>query len=570
MIQIFKNIWPDLKIHKTKIIIYIFIFGIILSLSKNANPELLKRLNEDAWGKKNEFLIYAIPAAIFINMVIMNIFRYFHFFQMLFIADQVAISLRKKLINKYLHLNLSFSQSFSRGSASLISRMMTDIHEIQVGLHRFADLVREPIGILISLSYLVYLNWKLTLFLIVTLPIVLLVMKNISRSLRKYGHQNLEAMEDITKTLKESLDGTRVVQSFNLQSELENRFDHQTAIYLKSRKKIISRTEISGPVTEVLSTFSLSLLLVYMGHLVLNAQFTSGEFLGFVTMIFILADSSKKFQQAFVRLQVTSTAIQRIHNILDTKSKIEEKESPAPFPENWQDIEFKNVSFSYEESKVLDNINLKVKRGEMIALVGTSGGGKTTLANLLERFMDPTEGDILIGETSLQDMSLKDLRSHIALVTQDVFLFADTIENNVLSGDFSKPKEKVIEAAKLANAHEFIEQIPEGYQSQVGDLGNRLSGGQKQRLSIARAILKDAPILILDEATSALDSQSEKEVQKALDELMKNRTVFTIAHRLSTIENADRILVLDKGQIVEQGKHQELLDKKGVYWGLYS
>lgn len=569
MYKVLKSLWPDLKPHKSSIIFFILIFGIIYSATKAVQPRLLELLQVNGWERRDQDMIYLIPILIFLIMILSNFFRYFHFFHMKYIADKVAINLRKKLMSQYLHLNLGFSQEFATGSAGMISRMMTDIHQIQVGLHMFADLVREPFGITFILFYLFYTNWKLTLILIVSLPLILTIMRNISKSLRRYGHENLEAMEDITKTLKESLDGARVVQSFNLQTEMENRFNHQTQNYLQSRKKIIGREEISGPVTEILSALSLSILLIYAGHLIYQGEFSMGQVMGYLLAIGLLADSSKKFQQAYVRLQTTASALARIHSLLDTKSTIQEPSSAKPFPENWQTIEFKNVSFSYGDHKVLKNINLTVKRGEMVALVGTSGGGKSTLVNLLERFMDPTEGVILIDGVPINEMALKDLRNHIALVTQDVFLFADSIEYNILSGNFNKAKEQVPQSAQLAHANEFIEQTPEKYQTQVGDLGSRLSGGQKQRISIARAIFKDAPILILDEATSALDSQSEKEVQKALDQLVKNRTVFTIAHRLSTIVNANRILVLDQGQIVEQGTHEELLNQKGIYWNLY-
>ncbi|MCB0512770.1 MAG: ATP-binding cassette domain-containing protein, partial [Bacteroidetes bacterium] len=271
-------------------------------------------------------------------------------------------------------------------------------------------------------------------------------------------------------------------------------------------------------------------------------------------------------QSGYIKLQQAATALERMHQILDCQDVVPQLPAPKTFPSDWQNIEFRNVTFAFGEKPVLNNINLTVRRGEMIALVGASGGGKSTLVNLIQRFFDPNEGDIYIGNVNIKDMSLKDLRDHIALVAQDVFLFGDTIRYNIWAGDLSKDSSGVEDAAKIANAHNFIINTADKYETRLGDQGSRLSGGEKQRISIARAVFKDAPILILDEATSALDSENEREVQKGLDQLMKGRTAFVIAHRLSTIMKADRILVLKNGLVVEEGTHESLMSRQGEYY----
>ena len=301
----------------------------------------------------------------------------------------------------------------------------------------------------------------------------------------------------------------------------------------------------------------------------MNGRFAVGDFLSFVTAVFMLTDSVKKVQGGFIKIQQSAVALERLHSIMEEKNVVPQIESPKPFPEHWKDIQFRNVSFRYESTDVLRNVNLTIKRGESVALVGSSGAGKSTLINLLPRFFDPTVGEVLIGGTPISEMPLAELRSKVALVTQDVFLFSDSVKKNIWSGDFTKSPTEVEGAAKLANAHNFIEANPEGYEARVGERGARFSGGEKQRISIARAIFKNAPILILDEATSALDSESELEVQKGLDSLMRGRTALVIAHRLSTISKCDRIIVMDKGEIIEEGSHNELMVRQGAYYKFF-
>lgn len=563
MILILKTLWPELREHKKRLVL-IVLTGILVSALKAATPELMRRLT-DAWLAKDQSQIYTLPTLIALAWIIAAPLRYYHMYWMLYISEIVAVNLRRKLMNKYLMLNLGFFQKFVTGSGGLISRMLNDVGVIQAGFQRLADVVREPFMVVFSFGYLLYIDWHLTLFVMTGGPLITLVLRNIAHSLRKYSKRNQESMEDLTQILKESLDGTRIVQSFNLQSEMRNRFETQAADFLHSKGNIISREEASGPVTEAMSSVFLAILLIYIGSQIFKNTLAVSDFLSFVAAIGFLSDSVKKIQNSYIRLQQSSIALERLHGILNETSVVPEIATAKAFPYNWETIEFRNVSFRYDDHYVLRNLNLTIRRGEQIALVGSSGAGKSTLINLLPRFFDPTEGEILVGGVPIDHLTLAELRSNIALVTQDVFLFSDTVERNIWSGDFSKPVDGVEQAARLANAHEFIMKDPKGYHARVGDRGSRFSGGEKQRISIARAIFKNAPILILDEATSALDSESELEVQQGLDSLMKGRTALVIAHRLSTISKCDRILVMDKGVIVEQGSHNELMVQKGAY-----
>jgi ATP-binding cassette subfamily B protein/subfamily B ATP-binding cassette protein MsbA len=553
-----------MKPHKRQLF-FVMLTGILISALKAYTPELVGRLPA-VWEAKDYVKSYQIPILITCMWIVAAAARYYHLFWMNYISDIISVNFRRQLMNKYLTLNLGFFQNFLRGSGGLMSRLLNDIGVIQGGMQKVADIVREPFMVAFSFGYLLWLDWRLTFFIITGMPLVTFVIRKFARSLRKYSRMNQESMEDLTQTLKESLDGTRIVQSFNLQSEMRARFDRQADEYLATRRKIISREEASGPVSESIASLFIAAVLIYIGSRAINAQFSVGDFISFSFAIGLLQDSAKKVQGGIIRLQQTAVAMERMNAILHDTNIVPETAAPKAFPRDWQDIEFRGVSFRYDHHEVLKNLSLTIKRGERVALVGSSGAGKSTLINLLPRFFDPVSGTILIGGVPTKDMDLADLRHHVALVSQDVFLFSDSVERNIWSGDFDKPVSGVVAAAKLANADTFINKNPEGYHARVGDRGSMFSGGEKQRVSIARAIFKDAPILILDEATSALDSESEQEVQKGLDHLLQGRTALIIAHRLSTIASCDRIVVLEKGEIVEQGNHELLMARQGPYF----
>ncbi len=429
-----------------------------------------------------------------------------------------------------------------------------------------ADIFREPLLAVFLLINLFTLNAKLTLTIFFIVPILLYFLRQISRSLRKHVLRGQENLEKITATIKESLDGVRTIQSFNLEPVMYDKLKAETDHYFSIRKKVHARLEIMGPVTEFIATCLILSIFFYFGSAVARGEASVGEVLAYIASMLAVNQPIKKFQESYVRIQETVVATRRIHDIIDQPSELKPAKNPVHFPQNWKKISFRNVSFSYGQYPVIKNFNLEIHRGEKIALVGESGSGKSTISNLLERFYDPTEGDILIDDIPIRQIPVHELRRNIGLVSQDVFLLRDSVENNIWSGDFSKSKDLVLPMAQKAHAHDFITRLNQQYQSQVGDRGGLLSGGEKQRISIARAFVKDAPILILDEATSALDSKSEVEVQKGLNTLMEGRTVIVIAHRLSTIQNCDRIIVLNRGEITEMGNHDSLLQQQGEYY----
>ncbi|MBX2995450.1 MAG: ABC transporter ATP-binding protein [Bdellovibrionaceae bacterium] len=563
-----KRIILELKPHKKRLTI-VAIAGVLMALVDTASVNLLKPIFDGLQTGKIA-LMKDTFAWIIALAFLKGIFRYIHLFNMNYTAELVAQGLREKLQMKFMRLNLSFHNNYAAGSGGLISRILNDIVVIFHGLRMYADFFREPVLFIGLMGTLFYLNWKLTISILVLLPLILLFLRWLSKSIKKYSLTGQEDLEKITSTIKESLDGVRIIQSFNLENEMAQRFHNQSQDFLHSRKSIHRLIEASGPVTEFTMTLVTFGILFYMTLEISAGRATYGDFMSYIAALLMLSTPVKKMQESYVRTQETTVSAARVFVLLDDQSEVPQTTTPVPFPSDWKKIEFRDVSFQYGEHKVLNGVNLTVNRGELIAFVGASGSGKSTLVNLLERFFDPTQGEILIDGISIQNFGLKDLRSHIALVTQDVFLFSDTIERNIWAGDFGKDNSRVELVAKNANADTFIRRMVKAYQSRVGDRGNLLSGGEKQRVSIARAFFKDAPILILDEATSALDSESEIEVQRGLDRLMEGRTAFVIAHRLSTVAKADRIYVLRAGQVVESGTHAELLSKQGEYSKLHS
>lgn len=563
----FKKLLAELRPHRRKIVL-IAIAGLIMSFCQGQIAIRIKDLMDNL-GKAEVIDVWKTPIYLMFVYFVMGIARYYHIFNMNYTAELVVQNLRERLQAKFMKLNLSFHNTYASGAGGLISRILNDVQVVQNGLRLVADFFREPLLFFTLLFWLFKLNWRLTSTVIIALPIIIFFIKQITRTIKQYSHKGQEELERITSTIKESLDGVRTIQSFNLEQTLSDRFHNESQDYLYSRKKIHSRVELSGPVTEFIAAAVILSIVGAMSYEISQGRATFGDFGSYLASLLLLNAPIKKIQESSVKFQETLVSLKRIYSILDEDSEVHEKPTNIPFPEQWNKIEFKNINFSYGSEHILRNINLTINRGESIALVGSSGSGKSSLVNLLPRFFDPSSGDILVDGKSIYDFSLKSLRNNIALVSQDVFLFSDTIENNIWSGNFNKDKSLVKESATNANALTFIEKNPEGFQYEVGDRGNLLSGGEKQRISIARAFFKDAPILILDEATSALDSVSESEVQKGLDRLLTGKTSLVIAHRFSTISKANRILVLRSGSVIEEGTHESLLAKQGEYFKLF-
>jgi ATP-binding cassette, subfamily B, bacterial MsbA len=546
----------------------IAIFGIIAGLANSSFALVMKQLFDGVSKGDIHEVQKACIIAVALSLVT-NFSRYIHIYLMNFVGECVGQQYRQKLLAHFLRLNLGFHNTFDTGSGGMLSRVLADASMVQTGLRMVADTFLHPIQLIGSLAVLFYLDWKLTLFLFLAAPLLALFLRSITRSLKKYIPQGQRQVEIMTSTIKEALDGVRIIQSFNLERKMDEKLKEQSDEYLRVRKKVHSRIEMSGPVTEFLATILILGIMVYTVLQIAENQSTPGTLIAYVTAVMMLSPSIKKVQENLVRLPELTLSAKRVYDILEDNRVVPEKASPTPFPKDWKKIEFRNVSFSYGERQVLKNISFSVPRGSRIAFVGESGSGKSTILNLLERFFDPSHGEILVDDISTKDFALKDLRDNIALVSQDVFLFRDTIENNIWSGNYSASKDRIPAAANSANTAAFLQKVPEGIQANVGERGGLLSGGEKQRISIARAVFKDASILILDEATSALDSANESEVQKGLDEAMKGRTSFIVAHRLSTIQNSDLIFVLRAGEIIETGNHQSLLDAKGAYYGYW-
>ena len=514
-------------------------------------------------------IVRAVALSFPIYYLALGLVRYFHFYWVKFIGEKVISDIRLALMNKFMDLDVLYLGRQEKGSGGLLSRTLNDTMVLQNGLQYYGDLIREPIVAIFLISYLFINNWKMTLGCLVFLPIFAAVIRYVSKSLRKFGHQSQESLEEVTKTLKEGLDGVRVIQSFNLQQTIKNRFKMQVADFLNKRRKIIKREELGSPINEWFASILASAICMFQIQMISLGESDLASFLGFIFAAGLLDKPIKKTQQAVIRIQQNVVALERLNEVMASESQVKEPDESKNINSNWSEIQLKDVSFSYKDKKVLENVNLNIKRGEVIALVGESGSGKSTLAGLLQRFFDPDSGSITIGEVNIKDMATTDLRQQIGYVTQDVFLFDDTIRNNIHMGNLDRDPKDVQAAAEMANAMSFIDTKPDGIDTVVGERGGRLSGGEKQRISIARAVFKDPPILILDEATSALDSASEKEVQKGIESLLKGRTAIVIAHRLSTITNSDRIIVMRDGKIVEEGSHQSLIAKDQEYARFY-
>lgn len=538
--------------------------GILLSSASGYQAVLMRDLFDSVSSSNREKLMNVVGILLLVSLVV-AVTRYYSNYLGQYLSDLVTMEIRQKLQSKLLRLNLSYHGAVEKGSGGLMSRVLNDVIMVQTGIHNLASLIREPVLFIVLFSWLLILDWQLTLVLILVAPIIAAFSRQIARSLQKYGHHAQNELEGITENIKETLDGVRVIQSYNLEKEQEKRFDEVAKRYLESRKKIVSRSQAASPITEYIATLIFSGLFLYS-----VSDFSKltglGEFMSYLTALLMLSKPVTKLQDTYVKLQVALVSADRIYDILESKDEVIEIENALEFPKDWREIEYKNVGFQFGDKWVLRNFNFKITKGEVVAFVGESGSGKSTAVNLLERFYDPSEGQITVDGVPIQNFSLNSLRSNIALVTQDVFLFNESVDYNIRTGDMASTKVSVESSSQAANAHGFIMAREDNYLARVGDRGALLSGGEKQRVSIARAFYKDAPILILDEATSALDSASEVEVQKGLESLMSGRTVFVIAHRLSTVVNADKILVLKDGEVIESGDHQQLLDKKGEYF----
>ena len=484
------------------------------------------------------------------------------------IRTGVVKDMRMNIYDKILSLPIGYFSQEKKGD--IIARMSGDVQEIETSITGTLDMfIKNPILIIGYVAALIIVSWQMTLFTILFAPVMLWVMGKIGRKLKEKSLEAQTLWSETMSQVEETLGGLRVIKAFLAERKMSSRFNGITEAMKNKNTRVATRQALAHPVSECLGTIMIAVVLWFGGTQILkdNAPIDAPTFIFFLVMLYSIIQPIKDLSKAAYSIPKGMASVERINKILETENTIKEKDNPEELKEFKHGISFRNVSFRYENGskKVLDNISLNIERGRTVAIVGASGAGKSTLVDLIPRFYDIDEGSVTIDGKNIKDVRLKDLRGLIGNVNQDPILFNDTIFNNIAFGVEGATMEQVVEAAKIANAHEFIMEKEEGYNTNIGDRGCKLSGGQRQRLSIARAILKNPPVLILDEATAALDTESERIVQEALDRLMSSRTTIAIAHRLSTIKGADEIIVMDEGRIVERGRHDELIARNGYY-----
>jgi subfamily B ATP-binding cassette protein MsbA len=495
-----------------------------------------------------------------------NFFRYLGSFLLINYRVGVTKDLRSAMYNKILSLPVSFFTERRKGD--LMSRMSNDVGEVEGNiLGSLIELINAPFMLISTLITLFFLSPEMTLFSLLVLPVMGTMIALVGKSLKKDSHEAQHEMGNIFSIVDETLKSSKVIKIFNAEKIMGNRFSQSMQKWINSSISLGRKKELASPMSEFLGSITFLIIAWYGGkQIIVEQSISPADFLVFLGMFFQILPPAKSLSTSISNVQKGEASLERVLDILDADVKIDEVASPVEISTLSNQIEFNNIGFYYDKDHtILKNFSLIIPKGKTVALVGQSGSGKTTIANLLARFYDVSEGEILIDGTNIKNLKLKEYRQLLGMVTQESVLFNDSVYNNILMGKPDATKEEVIAAAKIANADSFITHLPEGYDSNIGDDGGKLSGGQKQRVSIARAVLKNPPIMILDEATSALDTESERFVQDALEKMMENRTSLVIAHRLSTIQKADWIVVMEKGDIVEQGTHHDLIAKRGMY-----
>ena len=589
----YSRIFNYLKAYKSKIVLYFFciILSIIFSIVsfgmlapffdlifKGDNSSLTKTIDNPAMealrgmmvsqvGKLNPVGALALICVIIVvSIFLKNVFLYLSFYILNPLKNKIVNTLRSELYNKILQLPIGYFTEKRKGD--LISRSTNDVYEVESSLvGALEGWIRDPLTILINFAVLFYISPQLTIAILICIPVIGFILGRISRTLKKQSGEAAIKHGESLSIMDETLNGLRVIKAFNIESLLKSRFEKTNDELLDAKNKISRRRDMASPVSEFLGVLVFVGILWFGGQLVLSQQIplAPSTFLAYLALFYNIINPVKALSTSFSNMQKGSAAIIRIEEVLNTPVTVDDNATGKKLTVFNDSIEFRKVSFAYADAVILDTINLTVKKGKTIALVGSSGAGKSTLADLVPRFHDVTGGEVLIDGINIKDYSLHTVRSLMSIVTQEPILFNDTIANNIALGFPAATEEEIIAAAKIANAHDFIIKKEGGYKSNIGDRGSKLSGGERQRLTIARAVLKNPPILILDEATSSLDTESERLVQDAINNMMQNRTSIVIAHRLSTIRHADEIIVLQKGKIVERGNHDELLSQNGFY-----
>ena len=518
-----------------------------------------------------QYALLLVVSIIIITFLLKNLFNYLALNHLLLVKNGVLKDLRNRMFDKIIDLPVSYYSEKRKGD--VMARMLNDVNEVRNSFFSILELVvKEPMTIIFTIGAMVVISFKLTLFVFIFIPISGFIISKIGKSLKAKSKKAQDENGFLISIVEETLGGLKVVKSYNAEKSFTQKFNDSIFRLYRLTNSIGKKNNLSSPMSEFMGIVVIAILLWYGGNMVLVEKFADGtpllegsKFLAYMGLAYNILTPAKAISKAYFQVKTGLAAAERVFDVLEVENKIVDKKEALVKTEFTDSITIENVNFRYEDENVLKNFSLVVPKGKTVALVGQSGSGKSTIANLLTRFYDVNEGSIKMDGIDIKDINMKSLRNLMGLVTQDSILFNDTIKNNILIGKQNATDDEVIEALKIANAYEFVKDLPNGIETNIGDAGGKLSGGQKQRLSIARAVLKNPPIMILDEATSALDTESEKFVQIALENMMQNRTSIVIAHRLSTIQRADVIVVFQKGEIVEQGTHEELLNKNGMY-----
>jgi subfamily B ATP-binding cassette protein MsbA len=567
--DILLRLYTTIKPHRSKYLIAI-VAMIFVAAFTWGQVYLLKDLLDKVLMEKNLFFLKVLPLILILVFFFKGVFYYSYSILLEQVGQSVIRDFRIQIFQHIHKQSLSFFNNMPTGT--LLSRVISDVTLLQQAVSSaLVKLIRDFFTVFFLLTYVFYMNWKLAMITFIVLPIAAYPIVRFGRLFRKVSISTQEEVANVSNILHETITGNRIVKAFSKEEYEGKRFlDQVTNLFALTMKDAKYRC-LQHPMMEFIGGAAIALIIWFGGKEVIGGDMTPGTFFAFLTALIAAYEPVKGVTRINSTIQQGLAAATRVFAILDIEPEIQDKKNALKLPLFSSQIELNNLTFQYDnETPVLSNINLTVPAGEALAIVGPSGGGKTTLTNLIPRFLDLKEGSILVDGVDIRDVTVASLRNQIAMVTQQTILFNDSVRNNIAYGDQQAPEQQVIDAAKAAHAYDFIEALPNGFDTMIGEAGARLSGGQRQRISIARAILKNAPILILDEATSALDTESEHEVQKALENLMKDRTTLVIAHRLSTIKNADRIIVVKGGLIVEQGTHDSLISQKGEYEMLYN
>ncbi len=541
---------------------------VLFSLTNGAMPYLVRAVFDRVLSGRDAAALRWVPALIVATFVARGLLAYGNVYWTELVGQRIILDVRRAVNDKIQQLSLSFFNRTPTGA--ILSRVTNDVALMRTAITEAVAAILKDSTSLVVLVVVAFLqDWFLALVAFVVFPASVFPVIQLSKRLRRVTTKGQASISDLTVLLQETIQGNRVVKAFGMEEYERRRFDAENERLFRLSMKATSTKGLTNPLMEVLASLGIAGVVLYGGHLVLSGGRTQGQLLGFLTAVLLLYEPFKALTRANNTVQQGVAAAQRVFEVIDQEPEVRDLPGARPFPGLREEIRFEHVGFRYDRELVLKDLNFAIRRGEVVALVGPSGAGKSTIADLIPRFYDVSAGRITIDGVDIREYTLQSLRAHIAIVTQHTFLFNDTIRNNIAYGNIHKGMADIERAARAAYAHDFIVQLPRGYDTVVGEWGVMLSGGERQRIAIARALLKDAPILLLDEATSALDSESERLVQAALEALMANRTTLVIAHRLSTVRRADRILVISGGRVVEQGTHEELLALNAEYRRLY-